>query len=301
MVAGGLALLLLKWQLKGQSLEEILDSFAHIPLRQLLGAAFFVALNYVLMALYEQRVLSYMAKPLSPGRLAFGTIVAYSITNNLGWALGGMLGRYRLYTRWGFTPSEIVKALAMLGLTFWIGLHAFSGVMLLIEPLHLPENILQMLHISEDKSRWMGVVFVIVTLIYVGLCAGKFRKLSIYGWELELPPLSLVLPLLILVALNLASMTGVLYCLLPPESSVSITDLLNVFAFAMVAVYLAHVPGGIGVFEAVVLALLPALNAAHLTASLLAFRIILFLVPLVIALLLLLLSEVYQRVEWQKD
>lgn len=301
-VAGGvLALLLLKRQLAGQSPAEILKSFRLIPVHQLLAAMGFAALNYVLMGVYEQMVLRYMGKPLPPRQLALGTFVGYSITNNLGWALGGVMGRYRLYTQWGMSVNDVVKAVAMLGLTYWIGLHAFSGVLMMFQRLHIPEPILEMLHLTEDKASWMGAIFVIVTGIYVALCAGKYRKLSIYGFELELPPLKLVVPLLFMVALNLASMAAVLYCLLPPESDVAVIEVVNVFVFAMVAVYLAHVPGGIGVLEAVVLALLPTLNAAHLTASLLAFRIILFLVPLVLSLLLLVFNEVRQRVEIKKD
>lgn len=296
-----LALLLLKRQLKGQSPQEILDSMRLIPFWQLAAATGFAALNYLLMGVYEHMVLRYIGKPLPPARLALGTFVGYSITNNLGWALGGVMGRYRLYTQWGMTTADVVKAVAMLGLTYWIGLHAFSGVLLMTEPIHLPEQILEMLHLTEDKASWLGVIFVIVTSIYVALCAGKYRKLTLFGFELELPPVWLVLQLLVMVALNLTSMGCVLYCLLPSEASVPPLELLNIFVFAMVAVYLAHVPGGIGVLEAVVLALLPALNAAHLTASLLAFRLVLFLVPLVISLIILLLNEVAARVEWKKD
>ena len=55
-----------------------------------------------------------------------------------------------------------------------------------------------------------------------------------------------------------------------------------VYALALVATLLTHVPGGVGVFEGVLLAGLP-VHGPILLAALLAYRVIYYLVPLGVA------------------
>jgi phosphatidylglycerol lysyltransferase len=76
----------------------------------------------------------------------------------------------------------------------------------------------------------------------------------------------------------------VLYACLPHASAVGYPHVLAVFVLAFVAGLISHVPGGLGVFDAVVLVgLSTRLPADQILAGLLAFRVVYHLVPLVSA------------------
>src|SRR4029450_1068132 len=60
----------------------------------------------------------------------------------------------------------------------------------------------------------------------------------------------------------------------------------------------SHVPGGLGVFESLMLLLLaPYLSSAQLLPALVVYRAVYYLLPLVIALVTLLIDEAWQRRE----
>jgi len=76
----------------------------------------------------------------------------------------------------------------------------------------------------------------------------------------------------------------VLYACLPHASTVGYPHVLAVYVLAFVAGLISHVPGGLGVFDAVVLVgLSTRLPADQILAGLLAFRVVYHLVPLVSA------------------
>ncbi len=85
---------------------------------------------------------------------------------------------------------------------------------------------------------------------------------------------------------------GVLYILLEPTPSFAFWDFLTVFLLAQISGLLSQVPGGLGVFESVVvMGLASVLPAYSVLASLLAYRLIYYLIPLAVAVVLLGLHE----------
>jgi phosphatidylglycerol lysyltransferase len=78
----------------------------------------------------------------------------------------------------------------------------------------------------------------------------------------------------------------VLWSLLPVSAHVRYVTFLGVYAAAVIAGIISHVPGGVGVFEAVILLTLPGVPTDALLGSLLAYRAVYYLVPLVFGTLL---------------
>jgi phosphatidylglycerol lysyltransferase len=78
----------------------------------------------------------------------------------------------------------------------------------------------------------------------------------------------------------------VLWSLLPPDAHVPFISFLGVYAAAVIAGIISHVPGGVGVFEAVVLLTVPDVPAEAMLGSLLAYRAIYYLAPLILGTLL---------------
>ena len=65
-----------------------------------------------------------------------------------------------------------------------------------------------------------------------------------------------------------------LYVLLPPDAGVSFVAFTGLYMVAMVAGAISTVPGGLGVFESILLLLLPGVPAQDLLGALLAYRVI---------------------------
>ena len=75
------------------------------------------------------------------------------------------------------------------------------------------------------------------------------------------------------------------YVLLPPEIGVSFPHLVAVYLTALLAGLVSHVPGGLGVFDSIVLLLLsPEVPPPIVLGTLLAYRGIFHLLPLTLAL-----------------
>ena len=80
------------------------------------------------------------------------------------------------------------------------------------------------------------------------------------------------------------------------QRQVPYTDVLTVLLVAAVAGVITHVPAGLGVFEAVFVALLShQVSEGQLLAALLGYRALYYIVPLMIAALLYLVMELHAR------
>ena len=71
-----------------------------------------------------------------------------------------------------------------------------------------------------------------------------------------------------------------MYVLLPGDMGVSFLDFLPSYLMAQVAVVLTHIPGGVGVFELVILHLTHTSHEQMVFAAVLLFRLIYYIIPL---------------------
>ncbi|HEX8784501.1 MAG TPA: bifunctional lysylphosphatidylglycerol flippase/synthetase MprF, partial [Steroidobacteraceae bacterium] len=110
--------------------------------------------------------------------------------------------------------------------------------------------------------------------------------LEIRGWALRAPGPAIGLAQIALGVLDLSLSCAVLWSLLPASAHVHYVAFLGVYAAAVIAGIISHVPGGVGVFEAVILLTLPGVPADALLGSLLAYRAVYYLVPFLFGTLL---------------
>jgi phosphatidylglycerol lysyltransferase len=117
---------------------------------------------------------------------------------------------------------------------------------------------------------------------YVGLGWWIERPIRLFGYPLHLPRPRTAGAQIALSVADLSLVAAVLYACLPHASAVGYPHVLAVYVLAFVAGLISHVPGGLGVFDAVVVVGLSArLPADQILAGLLAFRVMYQLVPLV--------------------
>jgi phosphatidylglycerol lysyltransferase len=112
--------------------------------------------------------------------------------------------------------------------------------------------------------------------------------LRVHRWQLRLPSLGLAVLQTLISLLDWSLAAFALYVLLPAEVSVGFFVLLGIFALANLGGLISHVPGGIGVFEGLMLLAIPSEGqSAGVAAALIAYRLIYYVLPLLVAALLL--------------
>ena len=288
------ALFALRQTLNGFSYADLQAGVAGIPTLSLVAALALTALNYVVLSGYDFLALKTIKQPLPYRRIAFASFVGYVFTNVVGLSLlGAGAVRYRVYTGYGLSAKQIARVVVLCGLTLWTGLLTIAGAIFLFAPQQIPA----LPQLPALSWRPIGALFLGLVAAYL-FCAKRGQPLRIGSWELPLPPLRLALGQVAFSATDWLLSSLIFFLLLPSAPGVSFLLVLTVFVLAMVAGIVSHVPGGVGVFEAVVLAALtPALDPAQVLGALVAFRVVYYLCPLVAALLLLGGHELRQRRE----
>jgi phosphatidylglycerol lysyltransferase len=273
-----LAIWVLHTALRDYHYRDVMNAVEDIPVPWLALAIALTVFNYVVLTGYDLLALRYINKPIAYRKVALTSYISYAFSQNLGFGIltGGSL-RYRLYSAWGLSASEITNVVAFCALTFWLGIFTVGGVVFSIEPLAVPS----VLELPFDSVRPIGILFLILSVGYLSWCAFRGKRLRIRSWEFATPSIKIALSQVAVASLDWAMAGLVLYTLLPQQTPVSYLGLLGIFLLAQVVGLISHVPGGLGVFEAMVMySLSPEVPAATILGALVAFRVIYYLLPL---------------------
>jgi len=270
---------------------HVKDVFARvhaIPRRQILAALGFTALSYWLLSTYEVLALRYLRRAIPYTRILFTSFIAYSFGHTLGFAVfTGSAIRFRLYVTAGISAIEVATVTAFCSLSLGIGLSTIAGLSLLLSPGHAASA----LHLHHNWALLVGAALLCAVLAYALWASAARGALEIRGWALRPPGAVLGLTQILLSVLDLSLSSAVLWSLLPAEAQVPFVSFLGVYAAAVIAGIISHVPGGVGVFEAVVLLTVPNVPPDALLGALLAYRAIYYLVPLIVGTLLFGIKE----------
>ncbi len=292
-VAVAIALVLLEHELKAYHYRDLMRQVWTLPHSHLALALLLTVVAYAVLPGYDAIALAYVDHPLPMRRIAFGSFIAYALSHSLGFPLlsGGPV-RYRFWSAWGLSTSEIAQAISFAGATFIIGMIAVAGFVFVLEP----TSTIQLLRLPFSSLKPLGALCLMVVAAYLGLSATRYKTFRFFDWEFPVPSTRLALAQLLVAVVDWTAAGAVLYVLLPPGYHLSFLPVLGVFLLAQFAGILSHIPGGLGVFEAIVVLLLePYLPAASIVGSLLAYRAIYYLVPLVVALAFLVAFEVQRQ------
>lgn len=279
------AVILLYRELKEHSWDEILTDINRLPLSAIVLAIGLTAINYALLAGYDGLAVWYLKRPLKPLRVMLVAFVGYAMSHNLTWMLGGTASRFRLYLAWGFSPVQVVKIFALIGITFWTGFCFLAGLVFTIDPMPIPEHV----HVPLRSTFWLGPILLGMLGIYLLGCAFS-RRIVIYKLPIVFPPLRLALMQAVVASADLLLQAAIAYTVMPIGYAPGYWRFANAYLLGIAAAILSHVPGGAGVLEVVVLELAPhndpnvAFDEAAVFGSLLVFRAIFFLLPLVVAI-----------------
>ena len=234
------------------SLAEVRASFRSIPPTAVAAAGLLTALNYLVLIGYDWLAVKLVDKPVPFRRVAAASLLSYAFSNSLGVWLGGTPVRAKLYTAWGLTPAEVARLILFVGLAFWVGLFALAGSAFAFAPLELPAT----LRLPVSDTGPLGWAMLAAVGAWFVLCAVRRTPLHVLGVNVQPPPVRVAAAQTVVAALDFALAAGTLFVLLPADAGVSFGPFLGVFLLAIVAALVSHVPGGVGVFELVIVALL---------------------------------------------
>jgi len=245
------------------------------------------AVSYLALTGYDASSLRYIGAQVRYRVAAETSFIAYALGNTVG--LGVLTGgavRLRLYGAVGVEAGAISRAIAFNAAAFMFGISTVGAVALswgaptVAPALHLPPWLLQT----------VAALVLLAAALLLYMCRAGGERL-LFG-RVRLPTMSLALQQLLFSAVDIVATAAVLWVLLP-DGAVDFPAFTGFFAIAVVLGVLSHVPGGLGVFEAIMLvALHDRVPADALAAALVLYRIIYYMLPLVLALALLLVQEV---------
>jgi uncharacterized membrane protein YbhN (UPF0104 family) len=270
---------------------EVLDAIRALPATTLLSAGALVVCSFALYSTYDLLGRHLTKHPLGTGTVMGVTFISYAFNLNLGSLVGGVAFRYRLYSRLGLGNQTITRVLGFSMLTNWLGYLVVAGAAFCFWPLGLPPS----WKIGNEGLRILGAVLLMVALAYLVLCAtAKGRVWRVRGHAFKTPSLPMALLQLAMSCANWSLFGGVIWFLL--QGQVDYVHVLAVLLVAAVAGVVTHVPAGLGVLEAVFVALLAhAVAEAQLLGALLAYRGLYYLLPLVVATVGYLVTEARAR------
>jgi len=260
--------------------NEVRRALQALQVWQPFAALGLAAASYMLLTLYDVLALRHIGRALPYGRVALASFTAYAFSHALGFAsIIGPSIRYRVYTPMGLTAGEVAETSGFVIVTFATGLVAVFPLIALLDP-----SSLETLGISRLAGIAIGMLGLVLMAGYIGFGRWMDRPIRLFGYPLHLPRPQTAVAQIALSVADLSLVAAVFYACLPHASAAGYPHVLAVYLLAFVAGLISHVPGGLGVFDAVVLVgLSTRLPADQILAGLLAFRVVYQLVPLISA------------------
>ncbi len=271
----------IQWQDVGQAL-------AATPAHVLAAAVALAAASHLTYSSFDLLGRAYTGHRLRVAQVLRVTFTSYAFNLNLGSLVGGIALRLRLYARLGLSYLTISRVVGLSLVTNWLGYLVLAGLVFSLAPPQPPPS----WALSDLGLRLLGPVLLVLAGAYVAVCLiGARRRLHFRRHVIRLPSPAITIAQLTLSCANWALMGALMFTLL--QGRLPYAQVLGVLLVAAIAGVLAHVPAGLGVLEAVFVALLShRLPETQLLAALLAYRAVYYLGPLGLAAVLYLMQEV---------
>lgn len=275
----------LKW-------DALMWQLGEIPRSHVALSLVFTVAAYLILTVYDTTAFAYIGRHLSYIRVAFVSFLSYAFSHSLGF--GGVTGgavRYRFYTSWGVKPIDIAKVVVFGGAAYFLGAFAVAGVLVLV-------NEGEFGHVT-GLPAWaltvFGVLCIVAGCLYVVWSAAGRPSIRMAGMNMPPPPLWIPFAQLAVACLEWSFASAALYWLLPTGIGIDYWHFIGIFVVAYLSGMISHVPGGLGVFEFVVILLLPeGVPREGVIAAIITYRAVYFVLPLLLAAVMFGVYEVRQ-------
>jgi phosphatidylglycerol lysyltransferase len=263
-----LALWALHGALQGHSYRELVAALGRMPAAHLLLSALATTASYAVLIGHDALAVRHVGCAVSPREVGLAALLSNAIGNNIGnTLLAGSAVRYWIYTEAGLSAAQVARVVLFCSLGFWLGYLALCAFAFLV----------------VETTRPLGTLALLLLVAWITLTS-RGRPLVLGALRLDLPSPRLTLVQIAIGAFDLLLMAAALFVLLPTESAPGFIPFVAAFLIALVAGTVSQVPGGLGVFEAVMILLLGTqTDLRALAVALVAFRAIYLVLPLLVA------------------
>lgn len=278
-------------QLSKYNLEDLKNALLSISGKNLIYACVASFVGYVALSSYDFLALKYIKHKLAVWKWVFAGFIGFAVSNNAGHAIvsGGAI-RYRLYTRWRIQASEIVRMVTFSGFTYLVACFFLIIVGYVITPDHAFGDGAA----SKVTTAVIAIISVLGLIVY--LCASLLYKkpIDIKGVKFAIPSFKMSLAQIFIGSIDILMASLVLYFCLIHFIQIPFDAFIGAFIIAQILGVYSQVPGGLGVFELVFSNIIPGTeNQAMLFGALIAYRIIYYLLPLILSGIVLFSYEGY--------
>ena len=277
--------------LRGISVADLVDALRSTEWFDILLAAAFVAAGYFTLTFYDLFALRTIGANHVPYSIAaVAGFTSYSVGHNIGAsAFTGGAVRYRVYSAWGLTAIDVAKICFIAGLTFWLGNVAVLGLGIA----YVPQAASAIDQLPVWFNRLIGFGALALLVGYVAWVWVKPRVIGRSDWVVTLPGGPLTLLQIGIGIVDLACCAAAMYVLLPEDPHIAFIKLAVIFVSATLLGFASASPGGLGVFDAAMLVALIEFEREELLAGLLLFRLLYYVVPFALSLVILGVRELW--------
>lgn len=278
--------LLLLYNLEQEyQLSDIIKEVKGFSFVELLCAALLTVGSYSLLTLYDFIAVRNIDKEIPYRKIVPISFLGFTFSNTIGFSLlTGTSIRYKFYSELGLSGNKITQIVISCSVTFFLGLFFICGIALVCFPseqlsaLPLPTWLFSL-------TTVLGIGMLLSVLGYLLMSVLRKKPFNFRGFEITPPLLSVSLRQLLVSSLDWIVVGTLFYSLLPAVENLGYIQVLSIFFVANALGVLAHVPGGIGVFESVVtVALSQYLPVEQILGAIIVYRIIYYIIPFLISL-----------------
>ena len=275
--------------------EEITFSQVVKDIRSTAGSAIVLSIlativSFIAIAFYE--ILA--VRTVAPGRVTYATaawagVAGFAISDVAGFHVltGGAL-RYRVYSQKGLEIPLIAQIVALAWMSLWLGMFFLIGAALAF----YPGGLLVLKNLPDTAVRAAGFLVLAAFAAYLFWSATGDRSVTLHGMRINIPRRGTSLLQLLAGIVDVTASAVALYVLMPADAAGSMIGFFMIYISAVILGALSHSPGGLGVFEATILAGLGATGRSDVLGALVIYRVIYYFLPLVPVALTLLFVEV---------
>lgn len=281
---------LLVKELRGFSLDAMMDSLGAIPATHWVLSALATLAAYIGLAGYDRVALMHLnRRNISFFFITVCSFTTYALSHNIGASVfSGAVVRYRAYGSKGLSGAEIGVLVAFCSLTFALGIILLFGLVLVTHPA-ITERFVGLLPV--EASAAMGWFLLALVAIYVLCSWAGFKPLKIGSFELQYPKLPVVAQQMMVAPLEILAAAAIIYFALPAEGNPGYWVVLGIFLVSFSAALISHAPGGLGVLELVFITAMPEMQKEAVLGALVVFRLFYLIIPFIMALVVILIFE----------
>lgn len=292
-----LALWTLDKQVHNLHSSEIVKNIGSVPLSHIGIAVLLTFLSYIALTGYDYLAVRSVNNSMPYKRTAIISFISTSISYSVGFNfLTASSLRYRLYSRYGMTLPQIWEIIIFCISTFWLGFCFVAGLLFTFYPVKLPVYMPEI----PVPLNIIGILLLLFLATYF-FFSFRRRNFKIKGYQLRIPEPKIAFFQLALSSVDYLLSGSIIYFLLPSNPQLTLLHVLVFFALAQLIGLISTVPGGLGVFETLMLFMLePYFDTVDIIRPLLLFRAVYYFVPFLFGFLALILYEYEEREKFLK-